>query len=154
MNVMANKKNLLSWIVVLSMIIPMLLPMTAFAAEQSMILIGEESYPLSYLDESDIGISVNAKDISKAFGLQYDFDTETKSFEILSEEYGKIVFMHNATAFYMGDKIYESEPYFYVRNNVPFVTLDFFCNLFMSSYSLEDNNVVIENGVIGDDTAK
>lgn len=158
MDVAFNKKKILSWIVILCMMIPMLVPVLAYAqTSEGVISVNEQEFSLSVPPEiNELGLMVSAKDISSAFSLEYAFDSENKAFEIYDDKHGTIILMHNATTFYSGENIYECNPYFYVKNGEPFVEVGFFCNMFASSYDYnkEENKIVIYKDKISDNVAK
>lgn len=147
-----SRKKFLSWLVVLSMMIPMLIPVLSYAQTMtSAIYVDGTEYDMTYAPvRNELGLVVSAKDISQAFGFEYDFDAANKAFTIYHDEYGKIVFMHNATSFYSNGNIYDCNPYFYVSNGEPFVELGFFCNVFLSSYVCDEESkeIFVSTGVI------
>lgn len=153
-----NRSALMSWIIIFCMIVPMLIPVFAFAqTDDGVISVDGQAYAMSVMPEIDeLGIMVSAKDAADAFSLEYDFDSENKAFEIYDEAHGKIVLMHNATMFYSGESVYECAPYFYVRNGEPMVEIGFFCNMFAASYEYEEegNKIIVDRNKISDDVAK
>ena len=132
MDMTVNKRKILSWIVVLCIMMPMIVPVLAYAQTgDGVISVNEQEYAMSVSPEiNELGLMVSAKDITSAFSLEYDFDSENKAFEIYDDKHGKIILMHNATTFYSGENIYECNPYFYVKNGEPFVELGFLLNLY------------------------
>lgn len=158
MDMAVNKRKILSWIVVLCIMMPMIVPVLAYAQTgDGVISVNEQEYTMSVSPEiNELGLMVSAKDITSAFSLEYDFDSENKAFEIYDDKHGKIILMHNATTFYSGENIYECNPYFYVKNGEPFVEVGFFCNMFSSSYEYmrEENRIVIYKDRISDKVAK
>lgn len=137
---------LIIWCVVISLILPIALPVLASAdIGNTLIKIGGVSREVSLEPyENDLGLMVKANDISEAFGYDYSFDDGNKAFEIIGGAYGKVTLMHNATKFYSGEHEFECKPYFYVENGVPMVEAGFFCEMFNSSYEYDEENKIIE----------
>ncbi len=136
-----NTKKLMIWLVVLCMVISMLVPVLSYAqTDGGKITVNGNSYPLSVMPEkTELGLMVSAKDMSNAFSLEYAFDSENKVFEIYDNDRGKIVLMHNATIYYIGENAYECSPYFYIRNGEPLIEAGFFCDLFGVAYEYDEN---------------
>ncbi len=153
-----NKRVLVAWAIVLCMVIPMVMPVFAYAqTNDALICVDGQEYTMSVSPEkSELGLMVSAKDLANAFSLEYVFDYENKAFEIYDDTHGKIVLMHNATTFYSGEEIYECSPCFYVRNGEPLVEVGFFCNMFVSSYEYDEsmNKIIVYKNKISDDIAK
>ena len=86
---------------------------------------------------------VDARDMTKAFGFDYEFDKENKAFFIYEEKHGTVALMHKATQFYSGENCFECSPFFYVENGVPMISADMFCRMFSGSYSYDEKSNTI-----------
>ncbi len=93
--------------------------------------------------ENKMGIMVNAADMCDAFSMEYSTDSDALAFYIDDPVNGKVVFMHNATQFFSGDKIYDCRPYFYFENGVPMVEVGFFCDLYRASYEYDSESATL-----------
>lgn len=141
MRITLNRKKPMSWLVVLCMIIPMLVPVLSYAqTDDGKITVNGICYSLSVMPEkTELGLMVSAIDMADAFCLEYVFDSENKLFEIYDETRGEILLMHNATIYYIGEDVYDCLPYFYLRNGEPLIEAGFFCDLFGAAYEYDEN---------------
>lgn len=92
---------------------------------------------------NEFGLMVDARDMTKAFGFDYEFDKENKAFFIYEEKHGTVALMHKATQFYSGENCFECSPFFYVENGVPMISADMFCRMFSGSYSYDEKSNTI-----------
>lgn len=148
----------LVWCVVFCLVFPITLPILSYA-ENANITVNIDGMvtPLSIQPyTNDLGLMVDAREITEAYGLSCEFDSEQKSFTITNEPHGNIILMHNATKFYSGENEFPCEPYFYVENTIPMIELGFFCAMFDASYEYNQssNTIFITREKIRDDIAK
>lgn len=152
------KKNTMLYIVLLSLIMPMLLPVFAYAYDAQPVIIadGNEYHLTTQPTKNEIGLMVDAREISEAFLFDYSFNPTQKTFEIYNDTHGIVTFGHNATVFYSGNNEYNCKPFFYVQNGIPMVDAGMFCDMFEASYTYNEaaNEIVIETGKISDNLPK
>lgn len=140
-NMKNNIKKTIIWLIAMCMLLPMTMPLLVLADDGNWNLtVGEKTNALSVAPyENDLGLMVNAEDLTKALSLDYEFDSQNKCFTIHDDVLGKIILMHNATQFYSDDKIYDCAPYFYIENGVPMVEANFFCNVLGASIDCNED---------------
>ncbi len=130
--------------IIICLLLPQVLPIISYAENVETILeIDGISLKLSTKPyENELGLMVDAGELSDALGLEYTIDAKNKTFSITSEEYGNIVFMHMSTLYYKDGTPIECPPAFYFENAVPMIELGFLCNLLGKEYDIKKDHIV------------
>ena len=151
-------KIYLIWCIIFCVMMPVMQPILAYAesADVKVNVSGIETTLSVRPYINDLGLMADAREIAEAYGLQYQFDSNQKSFRITDDVRGDIVLMHNAGEFYSGKNKFPCEPYFYLENTIPMIEVGFFCEMFDTSYVYDEktNTIFIEKGKIDENIAK
>ena len=133
------------WCVIFCIMMPVMQPILAYAesADTKINVSGIEMTLSVQPYINDLGLMIDAREIAEAYGLQYQFDSNQKSFRITDDVHGDILLMHNADEFYSGKNKFQCEPYFYVENTIPMIEVGFFCTMFDASYEYDEKTNTI-----------
>ena len=134
-----NSRRWLAWALMFCLCLPVILPVLAEAEASDVTLSvdGAESYFTVTPYQTELGVMADARDLARAFGMEYRFDESQKMFVFTDEAHGDVVLMHEATKFYSGENEYPCERYFYVENTVPMIEVGFFCLMFGAAYEYD-----------------
>ncbi len=158
MSINKKQKAFVAYLIAVCMTLTLMTPIFAYAENSVCTFVADGQAYAATVEPytNNMGLMVNALDLTKVFGFDAEFNSEDKSVEINSEKYGKVVLMHNATEFYSNDTVYPCAAAFYAENGVPMIEAGFFCAMFGASYTYDENTgiVSLDKNKLSDNVAK